>query len=96
VLKGGHLAGDDAPDLFADRDRVVELPSRRVPTKNTHGTGCSYAAAIAALLPRHPDPLDAVRAAKTWLAGAIARADRLEVGHGHGPIHHFHTLWTDR
>jgi hydroxymethylpyrimidine/phosphomethylpyrimidine kinase len=96
VLKGGHLGSDYAPDLFADRDRNVELPARRIATKNTHGTGCSYSSAIAALLPAHADPLDAVRAAKAWLTGAIAHADELEVGHGHGPVHHFHALWTDR
>lgn len=96
VLKGGHLGSDDAPDLFAEGTRVVELPARRIPTKNTHGTGCSYASAIAALLPRHADPLEAVRAAKAWLTGAIAQADRLEVGLGHGPIHHFHAVWSPR
>ncbi|WP_027135949.1 bifunctional hydroxymethylpyrimidine kinase/phosphomethylpyrimidine kinase [Geminicoccus roseus] len=95
VLKGGHLGTEDAPDLFADGERVVELPARRIATRNTHGTGCSYSSAIAALLPRHQDKLEAVRAAKAWLTGAIANADRLEVGHGHGPIHHFHALWTD-
>ncbi|HWL71578.1 MAG TPA: bifunctional hydroxymethylpyrimidine kinase/phosphomethylpyrimidine kinase [Geminicoccus sp.] len=96
VLKGGHLGTDDAPDLFADGQRVVELPGRRIATKNTHGTGCSYSSAIAALLPRHDDPLEAVRAAKAWLSGAIARADQLEVGQGHGPIHHYHALWSER
>jgi hydroxymethylpyrimidine/phosphomethylpyrimidine kinase len=95
VLKGGHLGTDDAPDLFADGGRVVELPARRIPTKNTHGTGCSYSSAIAALLPTH-DPLEAVRAAKSWLTGAILHADELAVGHGHGPVHHFHNLWTPR
>jgi hydroxymethylpyrimidine/phosphomethylpyrimidine kinase len=94
VLKGGHLGTDDAPDLFADATRLVELPARRIPTKNTHGTGCSYSSAIAALLPVHEDPLDAVKAAKAWLTGAIAHADELGVGHGHGPVHHFHQLWS--
>jgi hydroxymethylpyrimidine/phosphomethylpyrimidine kinase len=96
VLKGGHLQQHDAPDLYADWDRVVELPARRIATKNTHGTGCTYAAAIAALLPRHADPLDAVRAAKAWLTSAIARADELAVGHGHGPVQHFHAFWNQQ
>ena len=95
VLKGGHLDTPDAPDLFADGKRVVELPARRIATKNTHGTGCSYSSAIAALLPRYHDPLDAVMAAKTWLTAAIEHADELSVGSGHGPIHHFQSLWTN-
>jgi hydroxymethylpyrimidine/phosphomethylpyrimidine kinase len=94
VLKGGHLGTDDAPDLFADSVRLVKLPARRIPTKNTHGTGCSYSSAIAALLPVHKDPLAAVKVAKAWLTGAIAHADELGVGQGHGPVHHFHQLWS--
>ena len=93
VLKGGHLEQGDAVDLFVDRNRLVELPAKRVPTKNTHGTGCSFSSAIAALLPGRADPLDAVRRAKTWLTDAIVRADELHVGQGHGPVHHFHALW---
>ena len=98
VLKGGHLDGPDATDLFADRQQIVDLPGERIATKNTHGTGCAYASAIAALLPDTPDPLTAVRHAKRWLTEAIARAGELNVGHGHGhgPIHHFHALWADR
>ncbi|MBC8039610.1 MAG: bifunctional hydroxymethylpyrimidine kinase/phosphomethylpyrimidine kinase, partial [Opitutaceae bacterium] len=61
---------------------------------NTHGTGCTLSAAIAALLPLHPDPLDAIRAAKTYLTSAIAASDQLTVGSGHGPVHHFHALWS--
>ena len=96
VLKGGHLPGDAVPDLFCTPDRLVELPAVRVPTRNTHGTGCSFSSAIAALLPRHAEPVDAVRAAKDWLQGAIRAADQLEVGSGHGPVHHFHALWSGR
>jgi hydroxymethylpyrimidine/phosphomethylpyrimidine kinase len=63
----------------------------RVATKNTHGTGCTLSAAIAALLPQSPDVPTAIRRAD-YLAGALAAADRLDVGRGHGPVHHFHAL----
>jgi hydroxymethylpyrimidine/phosphomethylpyrimidine kinase len=61
-----------------------------VATKNTHGTGCSLSSAIAAGLAKGCDLETAVRHAKAWISAAIAAADRLDVGRGHGPIHHFH------
>jgi hydroxymethylpyrimidine/phosphomethylpyrimidine kinase len=94
LLKGGHLAGADSTDLLFDGAAIAELPASRIATRNTHGTGCTLSAAIAALLPRH-DMADAVQRAKTYLTGAIAAADRLTVGSGHGPVHHFHALWTE-
>jgi len=96
LLKGGHLPGGDLVDLLHDGDRMIELESRRVDTNNTHGTGCTYSAAIAALLPQRPDVLTAVREAHAWLARAIAASGRLNVAstpQGHGPVHHFHALW---
>ena len=92
-LKGGHLDGADSPDLVFDGARFLDLPGQRVATKNTHGTGCTLSSAIAALLARGGDPFDAFRDTKTYIAGAIAAADTLTVGHGHGPVHHFHALW---
>ena len=94
LLKGGHLAGDDSTDLLFDGKTITELPGRRIETRNTHGTGCTLSAAIAALLPRF-DMVEAVRRAKAYLTGAIAASDRLTVGSGHGPVHHFHALWTE-
>jgi hydroxymethylpyrimidine/phosphomethylpyrimidine kinase len=94
MLKGGHLSGD-AIDLLHDGDRMIELPAPRIETKNTHGTGCSLSAAIAALLPRRGSVPEAVADAKRWLTEAIRRSGELSVGHGHGPVHHFHTLWRD-
>ena len=93
VLKGGHLSHGDAIDLVTDGDRMIELALPRVATKNTHGTGCTLSAAIAALLPQSPDVPTAIRRAKDYLTGALAAADRLDVGRGHGPVHHFHALW---
>ena len=93
LLKGGHLPGDEALDLLFDGDRMYELAAPRVDTKNTHGTGCTLSSAIAALLPQRSDVPAAVRDAKQYLTRAIAAADRLDVGSGHGPVHHFHALW---
>jgi hydroxymethylpyrimidine/phosphomethylpyrimidine kinase len=93
LLKGGHLPGGDATDLLFDGDRMIELSAPRVETKNTHGTGCTLSAALAALLPQTPDVPTAARSAKAYVAAAIAAADRLDVGQGHGPVHHFHAWW---
>ncbi len=93
VLKGGHLDGAESPDVIDDGTTQVELPAARIVTKNTHGTGCTLSAAIAALLPQHDDPIAAIRAAKAYLTAAIAASGELTVGSGHGPVHHFHTLW---
>ncbi len=92
LLKGGHLTGPDSTDLLFDGATVTELAGRRLDTRNTHGTGCTLSSAIAALLPRY-DMAEAVRTAKTYLTDAIAASERLAVGSGHGPVHHFHALW---
>ncbi|HSD59781.1 MAG TPA: bifunctional hydroxymethylpyrimidine kinase/phosphomethylpyrimidine kinase [Burkholderiales bacterium] len=93
VLKGGHLSGADALDLLFDGDRMIELPAKRVETKNTHGTGCTLSSAIAALIPQRAGVPDAVRDAKAYLTRALAASTQLQVGSGHGPVHHFHDLW---
>ena len=92
LLKGGHLGGPEASDVYCDADALETLAAARVATKNTHGTGCTLSSAIAALLPRH-SPRDAIRQAKAYVTGAILNADSLDVGSGHGPLHHgFRTL----
>lgn len=92
-LKGGHLPGNETVDILHDGDRMIELPGTRIDTPNTHGTGCTLSAALAALLPQCPDIPDAARRAKAYLVGAIAHSGELQVGSGHGPVHHFHALW---
>ncbi|HLR13353.1 MAG TPA: bifunctional hydroxymethylpyrimidine kinase/phosphomethylpyrimidine kinase [Burkholderiaceae bacterium] len=92
-LKGGHLPGNETIDVLHDGDRLIELPGTRIPTRNTHGTGCTLSAALAALLPRVPDVPEAARQAKAYLVEAIRQADTLGVGSGHGPVHHFHAWW---
>ncbi len=92
-LKGGHLPGDEAFDLLTDGDRMIELNVPRIATRNTHGTGCTLSAALAALLPQTGDVPEAARRAKTYLTEALRYADQLSVGSGHGPVHHLHALW---
>jgi len=93
MLKGGHLDGPESIDIIDDGTTQIELRATRIPTKNTHGTGCTLSAAITALLPQHADPIDAIRAAKAYLTAAIAASGQLSVGAGQGPVHHFHNLW---
>ena len=95
LLKGGHLEGDPV-DLLHDGDRMIEFASARVTTRHTHGTGCTLSSAIAALIPQRADVPTAVAEARTYLLGALAAADSLQLsrtGSGHGPVHHFHALW---
>jgi hydroxymethylpyrimidine/phosphomethylpyrimidine kinase len=87
------LPGGEALDLLHDGDRMIELSAPRVDTRNTHGTGCTLSAALAALLPQSADVPSAARAAKNYLTEALRHADELAVGSGHGPVHHFHALW---
>lgn len=93
-LKGGHLPGDEAFDLLTDGDRMIELNAPRVATKNTHGTGCTLSAALAALLPQTGDVPEAARRAKAYVTEALRHADQLSVGSGHGPVHHFYGQWN--
>ena len=87
VIKGGHLDGDDIVDVFWDGRKLVELRGPRVQSASTHGTGCTFASAIAANLALGVPLVTAVEAAKAYVAGAIRNAPKL--GRGHGPLHHF-------
>ncbi|MGR3379259.1 bifunctional hydroxymethylpyrimidine kinase/phosphomethylpyrimidine kinase [Salipiger abyssi] len=95
LLKGGHLEGSaTSADLLAGPDGSVETFSApRLHTSNDHGTGCTLSSAIAALLPRY-GVAGAVGRAKAYLHAALAGSDALDVGSGHGPVHHFHALWA--
>lgn len=92
-LKGGHLSDESAVDLVYDGNEFIELTGSRVPTKNTHGTGCSLSSALAALWAQHQDLEYVVREAKRYITEAIQASDELSVGSGHGPIHHFSHLY---
>lgn len=87
VVKGGHRR--DAPiDIVYDGHRYVELPAAWVDTTNTHGTGCTFSAAIAAHLARGASPLDAIAAAKEFVTAALKAS--YSIGSGHSPVNHFH------
>ena len=90
VVKGGHLQGD-AVDVFYDGKEFREFSSPRVDTTSTHGTGCTFASAIAAGLAKGMGVEEAVGQAKTYVTEAIRRA--FPIGSGHGPLNHFHALW---
>lgn len=94
LMKGGHGGGPVCTDiLIRVGSDPVSLSAPRIATANTHGTGCTLSAAIAAGLARGLELEAAVRKAHAYLQGAIAAADRLGIGRGHGPVHHFHALW---
>lgn len=90
VVKGGHLGGKFATDILYDGILFKELANKRIETKNTHGTGCTFSSAIAANLAKGIDFFNAVFDAKAYITGAIEHA--LEIGHGHGPVDHFFNL----
>ncbi len=83
VVKGGHAEGD-ATDVYADADQLFELSAPRIETQNTHGSGCTFSAAIAAHLALGFDAPDSVRRSKVFITNAIEFA--LEIGRGHGPV----------
>lgn len=86
LMKGGHLDAPDATDYLYDGETLHAFPGPRFDTRNTHGTGCTYSAAITALLAQGLGPLEAVHQAKAYLTEAMRRS--LALGHGHGPLHH--------
>ncbi|QIQ20614.1 bifunctional hydroxymethylpyrimidine kinase/phosphomethylpyrimidine kinase [Zophobihabitans entericus] len=92
LMKGGHLSGAESPDYLITPEQILRLTAPRIQTTNTHGTGCTLSAAIAALLPQMP-LIEAIKEAKNYLSGAIAHADDLQIGQGIGPTHHFYQWW---
>lgn len=93
LLKGGHLEGEDCLDLLFDGKEFFTFRTERIPTTNTHGTGCTLASAITASLAKGESLVDAVSIAKNYITEAIKHADKLNVGSGHGPVNHFHSFW---
>jgi hydroxymethylpyrimidine/phosphomethylpyrimidine kinase len=87
VIKGGHAPGDEIVDLLYDGHRFTEFRAPRIASRNTHGTGCTFASAIAARLARGATLEEAVAGAQAYVAGGIRHA--LAIGHGHGPLDHF-------
>jgi len=93
LIKGGHGDGPQSVDLLVGAEGSLRLAAPRLATRNTHGTGCTLAAAIAAGLANGLALEEAVKGAKDYVTAAIAAADRLAVGSGRGPLHHFHAWW---
>jgi len=94
LLKAGHLTEERLVDIFYDKeeDKVVELPSMRINTKNTHGTGCTMSSAFASMLAKGLSIQDAAVNAKGYINSAIIAGAEYEIGHGHGPVNHFFEL----
>jgi hydroxymethylpyrimidine/phosphomethylpyrimidine kinase len=93
LMKGGHGEGAESVDLLVEPTAFTRLAAERIATRNTHGTGCTLSSAIAAGLAKDLDLAAAVREAKAYVSAAIAASGRLQVGSGHGPVHHFHAWW---
>ena len=92
-LKGGHLEGSTSPDLLLTGEIEKWFESDRIDTTNTHGTGCTLSSAICANLARGLEIEKAAEDAKLFVTNSIKHSNKLQVGHGHGPTHHFHGLW---
>jgi hydroxymethylpyrimidine/phosphomethylpyrimidine kinase len=93
LVKGGHADGAESVDLLIEPAAFTRLAADRIATENTHGTGCTLSSAIAAGLAKGLALAEAVRAAKTYLTEALAAANRIRIGAGHGPVHHFQAWW---
>ncbi len=95
MLKAGHLTGNELVDIFynAEDDNILALKSKRISTKNTHGTGCTLSSAIASFLALGLPLNDAVRHAKNYIDRAIISGAAYTLGKGHGPVHHFYKHW---
>jgi len=94
LVKGGHGDGPQSIDLLVQPKVCTRLSANRIPARNTHGTGCTLSSAIAAGLAKGMELADAVRSAKDFVTAALAAADTISVGSGHGPLHHFHASWS--
>jgi hydroxymethylpyrimidine/phosphomethylpyrimidine kinase len=90
LVKGGHLGGAMSEDVLIEAGVHRIFSSPRIATRNTHGTGCTLSSAIAANLAKGLDLGGAIEAARTYLVGALVASSELTVGHGHGPLQHFH------
>jgi hydroxymethylpyrimidine/phosphomethylpyrimidine kinase len=92
-MKGGHAGGAESIDVLVTATASIRVAGERIQTRNTHGTGCTLSAAIAAGLARDRGLAEAVHDAKEYITSAIAAADRLAIGKGPGPVHHFYKWW---
>ncbi|MEA2059122.1 MAG: bifunctional hydroxymethylpyrimidine kinase/phosphomethylpyrimidine kinase [Thermodesulfobacteriota bacterium] len=98
LLKGGHLEDREICDVLysSNGDSLLQLPKARVDTPNSHGTGCTLSSAVCAFLARQLPMEAAVKKAEDYIAHALAAGAAYRIGHGHGPVHHFHALWQEK
>ena len=96
LLKAGHLSEAALTDIFynAETDEIIQLTSQRIQTRNTHGTGCTLSSAITAYLAQGETLNDAIIKAKNYINQAIIAGAPYQIGHGHGPVHHFYNFWS--
>jgi hydroxymethylpyrimidine/phosphomethylpyrimidine kinase len=94
LLKAGHLTDNTLVDILynAEDDTIVELPSTRIDTPNTHGTGCTLSSALAAALAKGLSLTEAAKEAKEYLSETLRSGADFTIGHGHGPVNHFWRL----
>jgi hydroxymethylpyrimidine/phosphomethylpyrimidine kinase len=92
LIKGGHHEGQTSDDclFLGETEELIQLPAKRIETRNTHGTGCTLSSAIASAIAKGYDIVEAVRAAKEYITGAIDSGAGYSIGKGHGPVHHFY------
>ncbi|MGJ8523725.1 Hydroxymethylpyrimidine/phosphomethylpyrimidine kinase [Carnimonas sp. R-84981] len=93
LLKGGHLDAPHSADLLYHNGAIEQLDAPRIDTRNLHGSGCTLASAITALLPQRASLSAAVHEAKHYMTRALEESSRLNVGKGNGPAHHFWQWW---
>ncbi|MFC4174176.1 bifunctional hydroxymethylpyrimidine kinase/phosphomethylpyrimidine kinase [Microvirga sp. GCM10011540] len=94
LVKGGHGSGAESIDILLDSQGMHRFTAPRIETRNTHGTGCTLSSAIAAGLAKGLPLTEAVAAAKSFISAAIGASGQLQIGRGHGPVHHFHAHWS--
>lgn len=94
VVKGGHFGGEFSKDCLCYEGEVRWFKSERIATKNTHGTGCTFSAAIAAFLGQGVGIVEATKSAKNYLTGALRSGAEYRLGYGNGPVNHFYSIWS--
>ena len=96
LLKSGHFKGKELTDVLfiPEKNELIEIPSKRVPTENTHGTGCTLSSAIAAHLALGTPLKEAIKKGLKYIHQSILEGAQYEIGHGHGPVHHFYKFWN--
>ncbi|MCI7729513.1 MAG: hydroxymethylpyrimidine/phosphomethylpyrimidine kinase, partial [Bacteroidales bacterium] len=97
LLKAGHIEDEYITDYFYNNETGITLTlgSKKIDTKNTHGTGCTMSSALASMLALGKELDEAVTLSHTFIKSAIAAGADYNIGHGHGPVHHFFNYWKD-